>query len=332
MSESLNKTYTDNDGIPAVDSTHALSHSAKQPTIINGTQTNIGSQSGMPQPLHSFATNTAIEPQERLTSPAKTATLPNSNSETEVNRMIMNPSNNDIKNDIQTNESHSSNNETFVIPGLKETETEKNSIMNVISSAALLLEKDGIKPPNGANVAVNSVTIPRTAKSQQQQQHHSDHPYLLDSQPNPVMSRSYHPSPTHKAHDGSARTVFMNNEGNIVTMRRSSSVPCKRTTIERGSTSSSDDSGFSPGSPNTSANINGVAVDQALERRMKNVNANDEKIPPTEAEETNIAEQQQKNELYVDSIDAQQQMQTVSIDEQNASENQSSNENSLPDL
>ena len=80
-------------------------------------------------------------------------------------------------------------------------------------------------------------------------------------------------------------------------MRRSSSVPCKRTTIERGSTSSSDDSGFSPGSPNTSANINGVAVDQALERRMKNVNANDEKIPPTEAEETNIAEQQQKNEL-----------------------------------
>ena len=47
-------------------------------------------------------------------------------------------------------------------------------------------------------------------------------------------------------------------------MRRSSSVPCKRVTVERGSTSSSDDSGFSPGSPNTSAMLNGFTLEQAM--------------------------------------------------------------------
>ena len=47
-----------------------------------------------------------------------------------------------------------------------------------------------------------------------------------------------------------SKSLLQHQHQQPVTMRRSSSVPCKRVSTTRGSTSSSDDSGFSPGSPN----------------------------------------------------------------------------------
>ena len=105
----------------------------------------------------------------------------------------------------------------------------------------------------------NSVTIPRTHKSQQDNIRQSIR--VQDGNPAATLSRSYQHPPSHNCEN---RNNADNIVGNGVSMRRSSSVPCKRITVERGSTSSSDDSGFSPGSPNTSATLNVFNLEQAV--------------------------------------------------------------------
>lgn len=137
----------------------------------------------------------------------------------------------------------------------------------------------------GAGNIINCVTIPRTNKSQQNNGRHTMR--LPGAQTNLSMSRSYQHSPTQNCEQ---RHNNGNNEGSSVTMRRSSSVPCKKVTIERGSTSSSDDSGFSPGSPNTSATLGVFSLEQAIVHRMNsekngtkatsNSVATEDKVPP----------------------------------------------------
>ena len=121
---------------------------------------------------------------------------------------------------------------------------------------------DRAKNTQGKSIGGNkraSVTIPRTHKSQQ----HNVRQSFQGNGRNQAtaLSRSYQ-HPSDYSHDKA--NAIADNEGNCVLMRRSSSVPCKRANIERGSTSSSDDSGFSPGSPNTSATINVFNVEQAV--------------------------------------------------------------------
>ena len=111
----------------------------------------------------------------------------------------------------------------------------------------------------------SSVTIPRIQKPHQSNIRKSMR--IHDANVSSVLSRSYQ-QPSSLDYD--RNNPISNFERHGVSMRRSSSVPCKRITVERGSSSSSDDSGFSPGSPNTSALLANINLEQAV----KSINLN----------------------------------------------------------
>ena len=126
-----------------------------------------------------------------------------------------------------------------------------------------------------------SVTIPRIQKS-----HHSHarkHHKTNASNASDALSRSYQHRGNLQISKGNQSSAY---ERNGVSMRRSSSVPCKRITVERGSTSSSDDSGFSPGSPNTSAMLTGISLEQAVQGMHLNSNTTEKSnhVPNQEAQ------------------------------------------------
>ena len=112
-----------------------------------------------------------------------------------------------------------------------------------------------------------SVTIPRVQKSHQS--HTRKQNKLNSSCASDALSRSYQHPNTLQISNESPNSSF---DRSGVSMRRSSSVPCKRITVERGSTSSSDDSGFSPGSPNTTAMMTGFSLEQAVQNMHLNTN------------------------------------------------------------
>ena len=125
----------------------------------------------------------------------------------------------------------------------------------------------------------HSVTIPRAQKSQTRKQSN-----LNPSNASDALSRSYqHPNSLQFSKDNHNSSY----QRSGVSMRRSSSVPCKRITAERGSTSSSDDSGFSPGSPNTSALLTGFSLEQAVQNMHLNHNNSKQsnQVPNHEAQE-----------------------------------------------
>ena len=113
-------------------------------------------------------------------------------------------------------------------------------------------------PFPGENIG-SSVTIPRIQKSQQS--HVRKSMRINNGNTSTALSRSYQHSSSQSPDKSNGVNDF---DRSGVSMRRSSSVPCKRITVERGSTSSSDDSGFSPGSPNTSAMLTGFNLENAV--------------------------------------------------------------------
>lgn len=122
----------------------------------------------------------------------------------------------------------------------------------------------------GENLAY-SVTIPRIQKSHHP--HARKHTKLNATNAADALSRSYQHPNNLLTSKGNPSSPY---ERNGVSMRRSSSVPCKRITVERGSTSSSDDSGFSPGSPNTSAMLAGLSLEQAVQGMHLNSSTTEE--------------------------------------------------------
>ena len=115
------------------------------------------------------------------------------------------------------------------------------------------------KNPSGGNKG-NFVTIPRVQKPQNSRIRKSVP--LYEGLASGSLSRSYQ-QPTCQTNEAGNSISTSGAPG--VSMRRSSSVPCKRTSEERGSTSSSDDSGFSPGSPNTSTALASFNIEQAIQ-------------------------------------------------------------------
>ena len=106
----------------------------------------------------------------------------------------------------------------------------------------------------------NFVTIPRVQKPQNSRIRKSVP--LYEGLQSGSLSRSYQQTTCHKNDTGNSIST---SGAPGVSMRRSSSVPCKRTSEERGSTSSSDDSGFSPGSPHTSTVLASFNIEQAIQ-------------------------------------------------------------------
>ena len=121
-----------------------------------------------------------------------------------------------------------------------------------------------------------SVTIPRIQKSKTQKK-------LNTSSASDALSRSYQHPNSLQVSNG---THDFSHQRSGVSMRRSSSVPCKRITAERGSTSSSDDSGFSPGSPNTSAMLTGFTLEQAVQNMHLNSSEGSNQVPKQEAQKS----------------------------------------------
>lgn len=154
----------------------------------------------------------------------------------------------DIVGNQKTIDTQSDNDQSQCGVKCKDTETSKN----------------GHLP--GENIG-SSVTIPRIQKSQQS--HVRKSMRINNGITSTSLSRSYQHSSSQSPDKTNGVSDF---ERSGVSMRRSSSVPCKRIAVERGSTSSSDDSGFSPGSPNNSAMIPGFN----LEHNMRGMHINGE--------------------------------------------------------
>ena len=145
------------------------------------------------------------------------------------------------------------------------------------------MQTNEVKNVSGGNKG-NFVTIPRVQKPQNSRIRKSVP--LYEGLASGSLSRSYQQPTCHTNDTGNS---ISDSGAPGVSMRRSSSVPCKRTSEERGSTSSSDDSGFSPGSPNTSTALASFNIEQAIQESRLSGQSNEKANEvPNEAQNKDV--------------------------------------------